>query len=70
MDTFVKFLGEHTVWAVFLFIFMILPIFGAIVHVIMKALGQKGIDNTITLVINPDFEDEQEQDQDQDNEKQ
>jgi hypothetical protein len=58
MEPLAKFLEEHPFWAVFLFVFMVLPIIGALVHIILKALGHKGIDNTITPVIDSDSDEE------------
>jgi len=62
MEPLVKFLEEHPFWAAFLFVFMVLPMIGAVVHIILKALGQKGIDNTVTPVIEP-YPDPEEEDQ-------
>jgi hypothetical protein len=45
-ESFFKFLGEHPFWAVFIAVFMILPMIGAVVHIVLKALGRKGIDNS------------------------
>jgi hypothetical protein len=32
--------------AVFIAVFMILPMIGAVIHIILKALGRRGIDNS------------------------
>ena len=45
-ETFGNFLAEHPFWAVFIAIFMILPMIGAIIHIILKAMGKRGIDNS------------------------
>lgn len=45
-ESFGKFLGEHPFWAVFIAVFMILPMIGAVIHIILKALGRRGIDNS------------------------
>ena len=45
-ESFFKFLGEHPFWAIFIAVFMILPMIGAVVHIVLKALGRKGIDNS------------------------
>lgn len=41
-----KFLGDHPFWAIFIAVFMILPMIGAVIHIVLKALGRKGIDNS------------------------
>lgn len=45
-DNLVNFFKAHPFWAIFIILFMILPIIGAVVHIILKALGRKGINNT------------------------
>ena len=45
-EEFTKFLSDHPFWAVFIAVFMILPMIGAIIHIVLKALGRKGIDNS------------------------
>lgn len=45
-ESFTRFLAEHPYWAVFIAVFMILPMIGAVIHIILKALGRKGIDNS------------------------
>jgi len=60
-ESFLKFLGEHPFWAVFIAVFMILPMIGAVIHIILKALGRKGIDNSPPSAINvPDEEENSE----------
>jgi ABC-type uncharacterized transport system permease subunit len=44
-ESLLKFLESHPFWAVFVIIFMILPIMGAVVHIILKAFGHRGLDN-------------------------
>ena len=39
-----EFLKSHPFWAIFLIIFAILPIGGAIVHIVLKAFGRRGLD--------------------------
>ena len=41
-----QFFREQPFWAIFIAVFMILPMIGAILHVVLKALGRKGIDNS------------------------
>ena len=43
-DNLVSFFKIHPFWAIFIILFMALPIVGAVVHIILKALGRKGID--------------------------
>ena len=45
-ESFGRFLTEHPFWAVFIAVFMILPMIGAVIHIILKALGKRGIDNS------------------------
>jgi hypothetical protein len=45
-DSLFRFFGEHPFWAVFIAVFMILPMIGAVLHIVLKALGRKGIDNS------------------------
>jgi hypothetical protein len=41
-----NFFREYPLWAVFIAVFMILPMIGAVLHIVLKALGRKGIDNS------------------------
>lgn len=41
-----QFLKEHPFWAIFIIVFMVLPMIGAVLHIVLKALGRKGIDNS------------------------
>jgi hypothetical protein len=45
-ESFEKFFNDHPFLAIFIAIFMILPMIGAVIHIILKALGKKGIDNS------------------------
>jgi hypothetical protein len=45
-ESFGRFLVDHPFWAVFIAVFMILPMIGAVIHIILKALGKRGIDNS------------------------
>jgi hypothetical protein len=49
-----NFLKSNPFWAVIIIIFMILPIIGAIVHILLKAFGRRGIDNSPTLPEKPE----------------
>jgi hypothetical protein len=40
---------EHPFWAIIIVLFAILPIVGAVVHILLKAFGRRGIDNEPTL---------------------
>jgi hypothetical protein len=46
-DGLLQFWKSHPFWTIFIIIFAILPIGGAIVHIILKAFGRKGLDNTM-----------------------
>ncbi len=45
-ESFTQFFNEHPFLAIFIAVFMILPMIGAVIHIILKALGKKGIDNS------------------------
>jgi hypothetical protein len=45
-ESFRQFFGEHPFLAIFIAVFMILPMIGAVIHIILKALGRRGIDNS------------------------
>ncbi len=45
-DSLFQFFREHPFWAVFIAVFMILPMIGAVLHIVLKALGRKGIDDS------------------------
>jgi hypothetical protein len=40
------FFKEHPLWAVLIAALMILPMIGAVLHIVLKALGRKGIDGS------------------------
>jgi hypothetical protein len=46
-DSLLQFWKNHAFWTIFIIIFAILPIGGAVVHIILKAFGRKGLDNTM-----------------------
>jgi hypothetical protein len=46
LDGLSDFFKKHPFWAIFIIVFMVLPIIGAVMHIVLKALGKKGIDNT------------------------
>ena len=45
-NSLLNFLKSNPFWAVLIIIFMVLPIIGAIVHIVLKAVGRKGLDYT------------------------
>jgi|GEM_PF-2326856 len=45
-ESFIKFFNDYPFLAVFIAVFMILPMIGAVIHIILKALGRRGIDNS------------------------
>ncbi len=55
-NSLLDFLRSNPFWAVFIIIFMVLPIAGAVIHILLKAFGHRGIDNTPTLPEEPDEE--------------
>lgn len=40
------FFDQHPFWAIVIVVFMILPMIGAVLHIVLKALGRKGVDNS------------------------
>lgn len=48
-DELLHFFSAHPFWAILIIVFMALPIMGAVLHIVLKAFGRKGID-----VITPD----------------
>jgi hypothetical protein len=46
-------LKSNPFWAVFIIVFMILPIVGAVIHILLKAFGRRGLDNAPTLPQGP-----------------
>ncbi len=45
-ESLLQFLKEQPFWAIFIAVFMVLPMIGAVLHIVLKALGRKGIDNS------------------------
>lgn len=45
-ESLVEFFKSHPFWAILIIVLMIVPIAGALVHIVLKALGRRGIDNT------------------------
>lgn len=45
-ESLLQFFKEQPIWAIFIAVFMILPMIGAVLHIVLKALGRKGIDNS------------------------
>ena len=45
-ESFGEFFNQHPFLAIFIAVFMILPMIGAVIHIILKAIGRKGIDNS------------------------
>jgi len=45
-ESLLQFFREQPFWAIFIALFMILPMIGAVLHIVLKALGRKGIDNS------------------------
>lgn len=44
-ESLVEFLESHPFWAILIIVLMIVPIAGALVHILLKAFGRRGIDN-------------------------
>ncbi len=52
-DSLMDFLKTNPFWAVFIIVFMILPIVGAVIHILLKAFGHRGLDNTPSIPDEP-----------------
>lgn len=44
-NSLLNFFKSNPFWAVFIIIFMVLPIVGAVIHILLKAFGRRGLDN-------------------------
>ena len=44
-ENLIEFFKSHPFWASLIIILMVLPIIGAVIHIILKALGRRGLDN-------------------------
>jgi hypothetical protein len=47
-ESLLQFFKTNPFWAAIIIIFAILPIIGAVVHIILKALGRRGIDSLLS----------------------
>lgn len=52
-DSLTEFFKIHPVLTVIIIVFMVLPMIGAVSHVILKAFGKKGIDNSPPATLPP-----------------
>jgi hypothetical protein len=48
-DSLLLFFKAHPILAALIIVFVLLPIIGAVVHILLKAFGRRGIDNSPTL---------------------
>ena len=55
-ESLLNFVGQHPFWAAIIIIFMILPIAGAVFHIVIKALGGRGVDNSPPAGIPSDYD--------------
>jgi hypothetical protein len=46
-NSLINFMKSNPFWAIFIIVFMVLPIIGAVVHILLKAFGRRGLDNTL-----------------------
>ena len=44
-NSLLNFFKNNPFWAVFIIMFMVLPIVGAVIHILLKAFGKRGLDN-------------------------
>ncbi len=52
------FFKKNPFWAIFIIVFTILPIVGAVVHILLKAFGRRGLDATDQLPLEDDKSDQ------------
>jgi hypothetical protein len=52
-DSLLSFLKDHPFWAVCIIVFAVLPMVGAVLHIVLKGLGRRGIDNTTSMPLTP-----------------
>jgi hypothetical protein len=52
------FFKKNPFWAIFIIVFTILPIVGAVVHILLKAFGRRGLDTTDQLSLEDDKSDQ------------
>jgi hypothetical protein len=45
-DNLMEFFRSHPFWAILIIVLVVLPILGAVAHIVQKAMGRRGIDNT------------------------
>jgi hypothetical protein len=68
-ESLLKFVKTHPFWAALVIIFMVLPMVGAILHIVLKAFGRRGIDNLPTIPEDEPGEDGSPDNQDEANSK-
>lgn len=49
-------MGNHPFWALLIIVLMVLPMVGAVAHILLKAFGRRGIDNTTSFPPTPNPE--------------
>ncbi len=50
-NSLLNFFKSNPFWAVFIIIFMVLPIVGAVIHILLKAFGRRGLDNELEMPV-------------------
>jgi hypothetical protein len=45
-DNLMGFVKIHPFWAILIIVLVVLPMLGAVAHIVQKAMGRRGIDNT------------------------
>ena len=48
-ESLLAFVKSHPFWAILIIVLMVLPMFGAVLHVLLKAFGRRGLDNIPTI---------------------
>jgi len=55
-ESLIDFFGAHPFWAAVIIVLMVLPMAGAVFHIVMKALGRRGIDGSPPGDVPPKFD--------------
>jgi hypothetical protein len=48
-DNLMEFLKSNPFWAILIIVLVVLPMLGAVAHIVQKAMGRRGIDNTQSI---------------------
>jgi hypothetical protein len=68
-NTLIDFFKSNPVWGILIIILTVLPIVGAVVHILLKAFGRRGLDNTLPELPEEDDETNGSPGEDKDSDK-